>query len=61
MSKGSRHFYEFEGFRFHPAERLLVRLCDGHSFRLMPKVSGLLLALVERRGEIVTYKEIKRT
>jgi DNA-binding winged helix-turn-helix (wHTH) protein len=52
--------YEFEGFRFTPDERLLVRVRDDHPFSLMPKESGLLLVLIKGNREIVLYDQIKK-
>lgn len=62
MSEMSRqkHVYEFEGFRFFPEERLLVRLRDNHPFRLMPKANALLLVLIKRRGDVVPYDDLKK-
>lgn len=40
---------------------LLVRVQDGHPFKLMPKESGLLLMLVKQSGRIVSYDELKET
>lgn len=59
MNEGKR-LYEFDGLRFYPGDRLLVRQDDEHPFGMTPKVSALLLVPVERRGEVVTYDEIKR-
>lgn len=60
ISESDKHFYAFDGFHFYPDQRLLVRLRDGHRFALMPKVNALLLVLVRRCGEIVSYDELKK-
>lgn len=56
----AEHFYEFDGFHFYPDHRLLIRDRDGHRFTLMPKANALLLVLVKRCGEVVTYDELKK-
>jgi DNA-binding winged helix-turn-helix (wHTH) protein/TolB-like protein/Flp pilus assembly protein TadD len=51
MSKQIKQFYEFGPFRIDPLQRVLFR--EGKPVSLPPKVFETLLALVERRGQIV--------
>jgi DNA-binding winged helix-turn-helix (wHTH) protein len=55
----AEYYYEFEDYRFHPDIRLLIRVRDGHPLKLMPKASALLLVLLKRCGEVITYEELK--
>lgn len=48
--------YEFENFCLNAANLMLFR--DGEAITLAPKVVETLLALVERRGEIVSKREM---
>jgi DNA-binding winged helix-turn-helix (wHTH) protein/tetratricopeptide (TPR) repeat protein len=50
-----RH-YQFDQFRVDPFRRLLLR--DGEVVPVTPKVFSILLALLERRGEVVEKKEL---
>ncbi len=50
------HLYEFNEFRINVAERLLQR--RGADVPLPPKVFDLLLALVERHGQVVTKDQL---
>ena len=54
----SRHktVYEFEGFRLDAAHLLLYQ--NGQEILLAPKVVETLLALVERRGEVLCKEEL---
>jgi tetratricopeptide (TPR) repeat protein/DNA-binding winged helix-turn-helix (wHTH) protein len=56
MSKQTVHLYEFNEFRINVAERLLQR--HGADVPLPPKVFDLLLALVERHGQVVTKDQL---
>ncbi len=60
MTKRTNLSYEFNGFRFYPDERTLLRIVDNYSFRLMPKANSLLFMLIKHRGEVVTYDEMKK-
>lgn len=59
MTERSGHNYEFEGFRYFPDKRLLTRLRDNHPFNLTLKENALLLALINRRREVITYEDLK--
>jgi Tol biopolymer transport system component/DNA-binding winged helix-turn-helix (wHTH) protein len=50
--------FKFGPFLLDPAKRLLLR--EGRPVELTPKVVNLLLALVERRGELVEKQELMR-
>ena len=50
--------HRFGPFRFDSGERLLYR--DGELVPLMPKMAGLLAALLERRGQVVRKVELLR-
>ena len=49
-------FYEFERFRLDPSRRLLLR--EGEPVSLPPKALATLMALLERRGEVVGKDEL---
>ncbi len=48
--------YEFESFRLDAAHLMLYQ--DGKEISLAPKVVETLVALIERRGEIISKKEL---
>ncbi|HEX9944521.1 MAG TPA: tetratricopeptide repeat protein [Thermoanaerobaculia bacterium] len=48
--------FEFDGFRVDPVRRLLSR--DGEPVPITPKAFSILLALLERPGEVVEKKEL---
>ena len=50
--------YEFAQFRLNPDQRTLLR--DDSVVSLTPKAFDLLLALVRRSGELMTYAELKQ-
>ncbi|HEY8462404.1 MAG TPA: winged helix-turn-helix domain-containing protein, partial [Blastocatellia bacterium] len=56
MSRQIKRFYEFDRFRIDPTERAL--LCEGELTPLTQKAFEVLLALVERRGAIVSKEEL---
>ncbi|HVG39128.1 MAG TPA: winged helix-turn-helix domain-containing protein, partial [Pyrinomonadaceae bacterium] len=56
MSRHSKHFYEFDGFRLDVTERLLFR--DGEMISLTQKAFELLLVLVENNNRIVEKGEL---
>ena len=56
MSSSGKHFYDFDRFRIDATERLL--LTDGEIVTLTQKAFDVLLALVERRGQIVSKDEL---
>jgi len=60
VKEQTEQFYEFAGFRFYFGERRLIRSCDNRLFQLTPKANALLLALVRRNGEVVSYEELKK-
>jgi len=53
---GKNAVYEFEDFRLDAAHKLLYR--DGEQISLTPKAVETLIALVDRRGEVVGKKEL---
>ncbi|MBL8189642.1 MAG: winged helix-turn-helix domain-containing protein, partial [Acidobacteria bacterium] len=56
MSNSAKHFYDFDRFRIDATERVL--LSDGEIVTLTQKAFDVLLALVERRGQIVSKEEL---
>jgi len=48
--------YEFDGFRVDPVRRLLSR--EGEAVQVTPKALSILLALLERPGEVVDKREL---
>ncbi len=56
MSQQTKRFYEFDRFRIDLTERAL--LCEGEFVPLTQKAFEVLLALVERRGSIVSKEEL---
>lgn len=56
MSRQTKHFYEFGDFRVDVAERVLRR--DGEVVPLTLKAFEVLLALVERGGQILEKNEL---
>lgn len=48
--------YRFEGFIVDPMRRVLLR--DGEAVPITPKAFSILLALIERRGEVVAKEEL---
>ncbi len=56
MAKQINYLYEFNGFRLNAAERVLQRY--GQEVPLTLKAFDLLLALVERRGQVVTKDQL---
>jgi Tol biopolymer transport system component/DNA-binding winged helix-turn-helix (wHTH) protein len=56
MSPQTKRFYEFDCFRIDLTERVLTR--DGEIVPLTQKAFEVLLALVERRGGIVSKEEL---
>jgi len=56
MSQQTKRFYEFDRFRIDLAERAL--LCEGVFVPLTQKAFEVLLALVERRGGLVSKEEL---
>jgi Tol biopolymer transport system component/DNA-binding winged helix-turn-helix (wHTH) protein len=59
MSKQGKHLYEFGPFRLDATNRLLLK--DGELVPLKKKAVETLLALVERRGEVVSKDELIQT
>jgi eukaryotic-like serine/threonine-protein kinase len=51
-----RVVFEFDGFRVDPVRRLLSR--DGEAVSITPKALSILVALLERAGEVVEKKEL---
>lgn len=58
MIEQIKRVYEFGPFRLHPAERLL--LFKGQPLRVSSKAFDLLLALVERAGQVVEKEDLMR-
>jgi eukaryotic-like serine/threonine-protein kinase len=56
MSQQTKRFYEFDRFRIDLSERAL--LCEGEFVPLTQKAFEVLLALVERRGGLVSKEEL---
>jgi DNA-binding winged helix-turn-helix (wHTH) protein/Tfp pilus assembly protein PilF len=56
MDRMARRYFEFDGFRLHPAERLLEH--DGKILALTPKVFDLLVVLVEQNRHTVSRDEL---
>lgn len=56
MSAAARQYYEFDGFRLDPMQRLLLR--SGEVVPLTPKVFETLLALVENTGLVVSKDDL---
>lgn len=56
MSQETKRFYEFDRFRIDLTERVL--LCEGEMAPLTQKAFEVLLALIERRGRIVSKEEL---
>ncbi|MGH9831705.1 MAG: winged helix-turn-helix domain-containing protein [Blastocatellia bacterium] len=56
MSQETKRFYEFDRFRIDLTERVL--LCEGEMTPLTQKAFEVLLALIERRGRIVSKEEL---
>lgn len=56
MSPQTKRFYEFDRFRIDVTERVLM--CEGELAPLTQKAFEVLLALVERRGQIVSKEEL---
>ena len=56
MPQEEQGFYEFEQFHLDPARRLLLR--QGEPVPLPPKALATLMALLERRGEVVGKDEL---
>ncbi|HZF07902.1 MAG TPA: tetratricopeptide repeat protein [Thermoanaerobaculia bacterium] len=55
-SRNDRSLYEFDGFRADPVRRRLSRA--GESIALTPKAFSILLALLERRGQVVPKEDL---
>jgi DNA-binding winged helix-turn-helix (wHTH) protein/tetratricopeptide (TPR) repeat protein/TolB-like protein len=51
-----RVVFEFDGFRVDPVRRLLSR--DGEAVSITPKALSILIALLERAGQVVEKKEL---
>ncbi len=58
MNRPTTHLYEFGPFRLDAIRRLLVR--DGEVVPLKPKDFELLLALVERSGQVIEKDELMK-
>lgn len=56
MPQEEQGFYEFEQFHLDPSRRLLLR--QGEPVPLPPKALATLMALLERRGEVVGKDEL---
>lgn len=59
MSGANSQIYEFRNFRLEKKESRLLR--DGEPVPLTPKTFDVLVALVERHGQLVTKDELMRT
>jgi DNA-binding winged-HTH domains len=56
MSNVDRHFYEFEGFRLDVEKRVLWR--NGEIVPVTPKAAEVLLALVEKHGDLLERDDL---
>ena len=56
MTRQTKHFYEFDGFRLEPDERQLSR--NGESLPIKPKAFDLLLTLVTESGHLLSKEEL---
>ncbi len=61
MSRQLNQLYEFGAYRLDPAERLLLLRATGEQVPLTPKAFDTLLALIERRGHVLTKDELLQT
>jgi Tol biopolymer transport system component/DNA-binding winged helix-turn-helix (wHTH) protein len=59
MDEAKRKIYEFGGFRLD-ALRLALEHADGTPIPLKPKACEILLALIERQGQVVSKEELMR-
>lgn len=59
MNQASPKFYDFDRFRLDAGKRLLLR--DGEVVPLQSKDLDLLLALVERRGRVLTKDDLMKS
>ena len=58
MGKPARLFYEFSPFRLDPLKRLLLR--NGEVVALTPKAFDILLALIQKNGEVLGKEELMK-
>ena len=56
MSSEDRHFYEFEDFRLDVEKRVLWR--NGEIVPVTPKAAEVLLALVEKHGDLLERDDL---
>jgi DNA-binding winged helix-turn-helix (wHTH) protein/tetratricopeptide (TPR) repeat protein len=56
MPHSNSFCYEFEQYRFDPAQRLLTR--DGQSIPLTPKATDILLILLKHAGQLVEKEKL---
>ena len=59
MSLSEEAFYEFGPFRVDPSQSVLER--DGELIPLAPKAFDTLLALLQRRGEVLDKEDLLKT
>ena len=60
MSANSLEFYDFDNLRFVPEQSQLIRLSDGETVSLRSKEKLLLLALVKKPNQTVSYEELRQ-
>ncbi|HLM02623.1 MAG TPA: winged helix-turn-helix domain-containing protein [Pyrinomonadaceae bacterium] len=58
MSNKINHLYEFEDFLLDSENPCLRRRADGKLVSIPPKMLGVLILLVEKKGEIVSREEL---
>src|SRR6185295_17900635 len=58
MSLHQQHFYQFDGFTIDTEQRVLLR--SGSRVQLTPKALDILLALIQRSGEVVDKETLMR-
>ncbi len=59
QSTPSSRTYEFVGVRLYPDDCLFVRQSDGREYSFRPKERDLLVALLKRPGQLVTYEQLR--
>jgi DNA-binding winged helix-turn-helix (wHTH) protein len=60
MSFKSLHCFDFDGLRFDSENSFLIRISDGEKISLRGKESLLLLELVKKPNQTVTYEELQQ-
>ena len=58
MSLHPQHFYKFDAFTIDAEQRVLLQ--SGYRVQLTPKALDILLALVQRSGQVVDKETLMR-